>query len=94
MNMVRFKTKKALKIFKALSNETRLKILEMIYHHEVGMCQILPKIKLSQSAVSNHLSKLQSLNLVRSRKEGTKVHFRIIDKDLKRILATIVSNGK
>ncbi len=88
--MVTFKTKKALRIFKALANETRLKILEIIYSEEVGMCKIRPQINKSQSLISNQLSQLQSLNLIASRKEGTKVHFRIIDEDLKKILKTII----
>lgn len=92
--MVEFETKKALKIFKVLSNETRLKILEIIYMGEVGMCKILPKINKSQSLISNQLSKLQSLDLIASRKEGTKTHFRIIDKDLKKILKIIIKKKK
>ncbi len=92
--MVKFRTKKALKIFKALSNETRLKILEIIYASETGMCKILPKINKSQSLISNQLSKLKALDLIESRKEGTRVHFKIIDKDLKKILSVIVEKEK
>ena len=83
-----------MKIFKVLSNETRLKILEVIYEGDVGMCKILSKINKSQSLVSNQLSKLQSLNLVASKKEGTKVSFRIIDEDFKKILKIIIKKRK
>ncbi len=92
--MVKFRTKKALKIFKALANETRLKLLELIYEGETGMCDILPYIKKSQSLVSNQLSKLKSLDLIESRKEGKHVRFKIVDNDLKKILRIILEKDK
>ncbi len=88
--MAKFRTKKALKIFKALANETRLKILELIYEGETGMCKILPEINKSQSLISNQLSKLKSLDLIESRKEGKRVKFKIVDEDLKKILKIIL----
>ncbi len=92
--MIEFDTKKAIKIFKALSNETRLKILEALYLGEGGMCKIREKVKKPQPSISNQLSKLQALGLIESRKEGTKTYFRIVDDDLKKILKIIIKKQK
>ncbi|MFC1755664.1 ArsR/SmtB family transcription factor, partial [Thermoproteota archaeon] len=59
-----------LKILKALSDETRLKIVEFLLDREKCVCEIFPHVKRTQSTVSIHLSKLEQVGIVESRKEG------------------------
>jgi len=86
--------KKILKIFKALSNETRLKIVELLLEGEKCVCEIVPFTKRSQSNVSIHLAKLEDLGIVESRREGKSVYYKIKNKKVKKILEIIKSDEK
>jgi len=69
--------KESLKILKGLSDETRLKILEFLLDGEKCVCEIMPYVNRTASTVSIQLSKLESANLVESRREGQKVFYKI-----------------
>ncbi|MCD6576309.1 MAG: winged helix-turn-helix transcriptional regulator [Nanoarchaeota archaeon] len=76
-----------LKIFKALCDETRLKIVELLLNGEKCVCEIVPFTKRTQSTVSIQLSKLEDLGIVESRRDGKKVYYRIINPKVKKILS-------
>jgi ArsR family transcriptional regulator len=69
----------AVKILKALSDETRLKILEFLLDEEKCVCQIFPHVKRTQSTVSIQLGKLENLGIVESRREGKRIFYKIKD---------------
>lgn len=75
-----------LKIFKALSDETRLRIIKLLEHGELCVCDIVAAFDMSQPKVSFHLAALKSAGLVKDRKEGKWMHYRIDDADLFRRL--------
>ena len=57
-------------LFKLLSDESRLRIIMMLYHQELCVCQLTGILDLSQPTISKNLSKLRDLNLVKdTRKE-------------------------
>ncbi|MFH1307185.1 MAG: metalloregulator ArsR/SmtB family transcription factor [Candidatus Micrarchaeota archaeon] len=85
MNINMF-VKKELIIFKNLSDETRLGIVEFLLEGEKCVCEIFPKVKRTQSTVSIHLSILEEAGIVSSRREGKKVKYRIKDERVCRIL--------
>jgi ArsR family transcriptional regulator len=58
-------------IFKALSDVTRLKIVEMLSCGEMCACDILEYFKITQPTLSYHLKMLTDSKIVLSRKEGT-----------------------
>jgi ArsR family transcriptional regulator len=68
---------KALNVLKALSDSTRLRIVYFLLDGEKCICQIIPYVKRSQPTVSIQLSKLRRFGIVRSRKEGRQVYYRI-----------------
>lgn len=57
-------------IFKALCDENRLKILEMIKDGEICACRLLEELQIVQSTLSHHMKILCDSNLVIGRKEG------------------------
>lgn len=73
------KNEKALAIFKALSDETRLGIVEFLLDGEKCVCEIFPHVKRTQSTVSIQLGKLEEWGILESRKEGKKVFYRLKD---------------
>ena len=75
------------KIFKALSDETRLKIL-MIISSKV-MCQkgISKRLQISDSAVSQHIKILKEANILTGYKEGYYVFYKINDEVFKECIS-------
>ena len=86
--------RESLKIFKALCNETRLKIVEFLLNGEKCVCEIIPFTKRTQSTVSIQLSKLENLGIVESRRKGKKVYYKIKNEKVVKILKIIKSDKK
>ena len=61
---------KQVQCFKALSDETRLQILEMLTMGELCACKILEKFQFTQPTLSYHMKNLTQAGLVSARKEG------------------------
>jgi ArsR family transcriptional regulator, arsenate/arsenite/antimonite-responsive transcriptional repressor len=78
-------------IFKALSDETRLRTLKLLEHGELCVCDIVAAFDMSQPKISFHLGVLKTAGLVKDRKEGKWMHYKIDDGDLfKRLLVLSV----
>lgn len=72
--------KKVSKVFKALSDETRIRILKMLENRTLCVCEIQYVLKGSQPNVSHHLKTLHEAGLVESKKDGLWVSYRLPDK--------------
>lgn len=57
-------------MFKALSDETRLKILGMLSDDEICACELLEEVDITQPTLSYHMKYLCDSGLVNSRKDG------------------------
>ena len=68
------------KIFKALSDPTRLKITELLEKREICACKFAPLTKKAQPTVSQHLQILETAGIIKSRKEGKMILYSIADK--------------
>lgn len=71
-----------LNIFKALSDETRLRILKLLEHGELCVCDIVAALNMVQPKVSFHLGVLKEAALIRDRKQGRWIHYSIDDSDM------------
>ncbi len=67
--------KRETSIFKALSDETRLRILKLLLKKELCVCEIEAALNLHQSKVSRHLTVLRSVGLVEDRRDGTWIFY-------------------
>ncbi len=65
-----------LKIFRALSDEARLRILRAVEIAELSVAEMVQALKMPQSSVSRHLKPLRDSNLLDTRREGTSVYYR------------------
>lgn len=70
------------RIFKALSEETRLRILKLLAVREMCVCEIMVAMDLTQPTASHHLNILQNAGLVKDRKEGKWVFYSIANPEL------------
>ena len=77
-------------LFKALSNCERLRILNILSTGgEIGVTDLAVQISLSQSATSQHLSRLKETNLVTFRRDSTSVYYSASGDNLARVLTAV-----
>jgi ArsR family transcriptional regulator len=67
------------RFFKALADETRLKILKTLQAQEMCVCEVMVALDLTQPTASHHLGLLENAGLVKARKEGKWVFYNIAD---------------
>ncbi|MBW6451596.1 MAG: metalloregulator ArsR/SmtB family transcription factor [DPANN group archaeon] len=79
----------ALKIFKTLGEKTRFKIIETLLDKELCACEIPKIINRTQSNTSMHLTKLQDLDMIKSRRDGKKRLYSIKNENIKKIMKMI-----
>jgi len=70
------------KVFKALADATRLRILKLLEIREMCVCEVMIALDLTQPTASHHLKILENAGLVRSKKEGRWVYYSITDQKL------------
>lgn len=63
------------KIYKALSDETRLRILNLLHDGDLCVCNITDTLKMGQSKVSRHLAYLKNAGLVKAKRVGPWVYY-------------------
>lgn len=68
-----------LKVVKALSDRSRIKIIKMLQAREMCVCELQTAMELTQPSVSKHLRVLEEAGLVESRKSGMWVNYRLAD---------------
>ncbi len=72
--------KKTAQLFKALSDETRLRILALLAEGELCVCDLMATLELPQSTVSRHLAYLRNTELVEDRRQGVWMYYRLAEK--------------
>jgi len=70
-------TEEKTRIFKALSDPNRLRILKMLQTKSLCVCEITDVLKLATSTVSKHLSILKSTGFIIETKDGKWVNYLI-----------------
>lgn len=77
-------------IFKALADESRLRIIEILQGGERCACHLLDVLTISQSTLSHHMKILGESGLVSARKEGKWVHYAISEKGVKEVVEMLM----
>ena len=62
---------------KALSDETRVRIMSLLTHNELCVCQLMEILSMGQSTVSKHLGILKNAGLIEAEKRGTWSFYRL-----------------
>ena len=82
--------KELARVFKALADETRLKLLALVLvAGELCVCECMDLLKITQSKASRHLRYLANSGLLDDYREGTWVHYRVpreLDPQRRRVL--------
>lgn len=72
---------KEAKIFKALADETRLRILALLLGGELCVCEIMAALDLPQSTASRHLAYLRNSDWVKDSRRGVWMYYRFNAED-------------
>lgn len=84
---------KLLDVLKALSDETRLRILNLLYEKELCVCEIMETLRISQAKASRHLIYLKNAGLVKDRKQAQWAYYSMSkDERLKFIDSLVYDN--
>ena len=75
--LVESKTNRAVDLFHALSDETRLEIVELLRTGERCVCELTDSLDAAQSRLSFHLRVLRDAGIVRDRKDGRWVYYEL-----------------
>lgn len=68
--------------FALFAGETRLKILVLLRHAgELCVCDLATVLGMTPAAVSQHLSRLRSGHVVRSRRDGMTIYYRLAESE-------------
>jgi len=70
------------RLFKALADKTRLKILMLLNVREMCVCEIMVALNLTQPTASHHLSILEAVELVKDRREGKWIFYSLKNKHI------------
>ena len=84
------KAAQAAALMKALSNEHRLLILcHLVSDEELTVGELVERVGLSQSALSQHLGRLRDEGLVSFRRDAQTLHYRVADPKACQVLALL-----
>ena len=73
--------KNTLKIIKSLSDEIRLRIINILHYSDLYVCEIVDILKLPQSTVSRHLTIMKNADVIMDTKEGSWIKYSIVKND-------------
>ncbi|MDG5788011.1 metalloregulator ArsR/SmtB family transcription factor [Evansella sp. AB-P1] len=65
------------KILKLLGDKTRLNIVSILMHDECCVCELVEVLQMSQPSISQHVAKLKSAEIVKERRQGQWIFYRI-----------------
>lgn len=77
-------------LFKALGDETRIRILWSLVDGEMCVNELAEQIAMTKSAVSHQLRELRMTNLVKNRRDGKQIYYSLKNKRIERFLHSVV----
>ena len=81
-----------IRVMKALSDPNRVKIIKMLQHKVMCVCEIQAILGIAQPSVSKHLKSLEDAGLITSHKEGMWVNYRLTDGSASPFAASLLGN--
>lgn len=76
-------------LFKIFGDSTRIRILFVLFEHEVNVTELSEALEMNQSAISHQLKILKQSKLIKSRRDGKQIFYSLADDHV----ATIIKMG-
>jgi ArsR family transcriptional regulator len=67
----------SIRLLRALSDPARLRLMRLLQHGELCVCELVETLRMPQYAVSRHLRLLRALGLVEARRDGRWMYYRL-----------------
>jgi len=83
------RAEEAAQLLTAMANPKRLLILCNLLEQERSVSELSKIVGLEQSPLSQHLSKLRALGLVKTRRDGQTIFYRLASEPVTRVLSTL-----
>jgi ArsR family transcriptional regulator len=87
-----FQVKAFLKVMRALSDPNRVKIIKMLQHKVMCVCEMQAALQIAQPSVSKHLKILEDAGLVFFHKDGMWVNYQLADGSASPYAANLLGN--
>jgi DNA-binding transcriptional ArsR family regulator len=81
-------------VFRMLADATRVQLLWAMAGHERSVNELAERVAKPAPSVSQHLAKLRMARLVRTRREGTQVFYRLENDHVRQLLIDAVFNAE
>ena len=81
-----------IRVMKALSDPNRVKIIKMLQHRTMCVCEMQEALQVAQPTVSKHLKLLEDAGLVSFYKEGIWVNYNLADGSSSPYVAAVLGN--
>jgi ArsR family transcriptional regulator len=78
------------KLFKALSDETRIRILKVLLERECCVCEVMQALNISQSRASRNLGILEDAGFIKSRRDGLWIVYSIDEQRMNSYAAPLI----
>ena len=84
----------AVEVFRMLSDATRVRLLWAVIDQELAINELAERLGKPAPSVSQHLAKLRMARLVRTRREGTQVFYRVENEHVAQLVRDAVYNAE
>ena len=81
-----------IKVMKSLSDANRVKLVKMLQHKSMCVCEMQAALQVSQPTVSKHLKLLEDAGLVRFKKDGLWVNYHLTEGSSSPYAASVLGN--
>jgi len=81
-------------VFRMLSDATRVRLLWALVDRELSVTELAETVGKPAPAVSQHLAKLRMARLVRTRREGTTIHYSLENSHVAQLVTDAVFNAE
>ncbi len=82
--------KNFVRLFKALSDETRIRILKVLLEKECCVCEVMQALDISQSRASRNLGILEDAGFIKSKRDGLWIVYSIDEQRIKSYTAPLI----
>ena len=80
-------------VLKALSDETRLRIINLLYEGELCVCDVMEVLQISQAKASRHLIYLKNAGLAQDRKVAQWAYYSLVKAESLKFIDNLVYNN-
>ena len=82
------------RVLKCIANDIRFNILTMLAEEEKCVCELIEELDKEQSLISHHLQSLRECGLIKKRREGRRIMYRLADESLPEFLEDVKELSK